>query len=489
MFNVVGQAMSSATIAFQQEWSYYLVGLQLLYNPWRSINGGHHSNNTQGSHPPPLQLNIQLHPEEHAGRPPTTHFLHWRANSGYRRPDGVRKYVFLINDQFPGPTVEVRSGDTVTISVDNELEDEGLSIHWHGLHMRNANLMDGVAGVTQCDILPAASFVYNFTISADQSGTFWYHAHSSTQRADGLYGGFVVHKPFSRPTSRSAGSSDAAASEAFKHGYEKDVLLLIGDWYHRQARDVLSWYMRAGSFGNEPVPDSLVINGIGHFDCSNAVPARPVDCIDSSNFSHRPYLYLDPRIAYRVRVINTGSLAGFTLRFARETLQLIHLDGGIPVELQPDQNDVASAGILFPGQRMDFVLRRREIHSMQHSKDPSSSLTVELDRSYPNPALTPRQIFPIIITANVDNRRKAPETTTNTTNNKNKYRQVDIDISRVPSASSVLALLPAKAHETHVVYTKIEKLSRNHNVPYGFINRTCWRPQRDPPRPLIGLPR
>jgi hypothetical protein len=78
--------------------SYYLVGLQLLYNPWRSINGGHHSNNTQKSHPP-LQLNIQLHPEEHAGRPPTTHYLHWRVNSGYRRPDGVRKDVFLINGE------------------------------------------------------------------------------------------------------------------------------------------------------------------------------------------------------------------------------------------------------------------------------------------------------------------------------------------------------------------------------------------------------
>jgi FtsP/CotA-like multicopper oxidase with cupredoxin domain len=36
--------------------------------------------------------------------------------------------------------VEVRSGDTVTISVDNELEDEGLSIHWHGLHMRSKNI-------------------------------------------------------------------------------------------------------------------------------------------------------------------------------------------------------------------------------------------------------------------------------------------------------------------------------------------------------------
>jgi FtsP/CotA-like multicopper oxidase with cupredoxin domain len=106
--------------------------------------------------------------------------------------------------------------------------------------------MDGAAGVTQCDILPAASFMYNFTISADQSGTFWYHAHSSTQRADGLYGGFVVHRPFTNTT-----ADGHHAGEGFKHGYEKDVLLLIGDWYHRQASEVSSWYMRAGSFGNE----------------------------------------------------------------------------------------------------------------------------------------------------------------------------------------------------------------------------------------------
>lgn len=112
---------------------------------------------------------------------------------------------------------------------------------------------------------------------------------------------------------------------------------------------------------------------------------------------------------------------------------------------------------------------------------------------YPNPALTPRQIFPIIIKADDhgDNGRKAIQAPEMTTTNNTSYiddRQA-VDISRVPSGSSVLALLPPKAHETYVVYTKIEKLSRHHNVPYGFVNRTSWRPQRDPPRPVIGLPK
>lgn len=41
----------------------------------------------------------------------------------------------------------------------------------------------------------------------------------------------------------------------------------------------------------------------------------------------------------------------------------------------------------------------------------------------------------------------------------------------------------------HVVYTKIQKMARNHNIPEGYFNQTTWKPQSDPPVPLIGLPR
>lgn len=41
------------------------------------------------------------------------------------------------------------------------------------------------------------------------------------------------------------------SDDRFSYGYDKEILLLIGDWYHRPAEEVLSWYLRAGSYGNE----------------------------------------------------------------------------------------------------------------------------------------------------------------------------------------------------------------------------------------------
>jgi FtsP/CotA-like multicopper oxidase with cupredoxin domain len=42
-----------------------------------------------------------------------------------------------MTDDFPGPTIEARSGDIVEIEVFN-FADEEISLHWHGLHMRGA---------------------------------------------------------------------------------------------------------------------------------------------------------------------------------------------------------------------------------------------------------------------------------------------------------------------------------------------------------------
>lgn len=44
-------------------------------------------------------------------------------------------YENLLAGQFPGPTIEARSGDILEVNVWN-LVEEGVSIHWHGLHMR-----------------------------------------------------------------------------------------------------------------------------------------------------------------------------------------------------------------------------------------------------------------------------------------------------------------------------------------------------------------
>ncbi|KAL9951973.1 hypothetical protein ACROYT_G044736 [Oculina patagonica] len=103
-----------------------------------------------------------------------------------------QRKIILVNGLFPGPTLEVVEGAEVAIKVVNEMEKEGVAIHWHGIHMRHNVWMDGVPYVTQCPIIPRASFTYRFI--ADPPGTHWYHSHNDLQRVDGLYGALIVHR-------------------------------------------------------------------------------------------------------------------------------------------------------------------------------------------------------------------------------------------------------------------------------------------------------
>jgi FtsP/CotA-like multicopper oxidase with cupredoxin domain len=194
--------------------------------------------------------------------------------------------------------------------------------------------MDGAVGFTQCPIPAGGDFVYDFGIGDDEHGTFWWHSHMTTQRTDGLYGGFVVHAP----------GPDLAETNA-------DALVMIGDWFHREHAEVLAWYQDYGSMGNEPVPDSLLVNGKGRYNCSMAVPARPVVC-DQIRLSSMTPLFRSARTRTRLRVINTGSIAGFTMKMDGATMQVMQVDGGYGVQAEARE----AVGVLYPGERMDVVV-------------------------------------------------------------------------------------------------------------------------------------
>lgn len=97
--------------------------------------------------------------------------------------------VWTYNNSVPGPEIRVKQGDTVKITLKNELP-EPVSIHWHGVPVPND--MDGIPGVTQDSVKPGDSFTYQF--KTDVSGTYWYHSHqdSAAQVDKGLYGAFIV---------------------------------------------------------------------------------------------------------------------------------------------------------------------------------------------------------------------------------------------------------------------------------------------------------
>jgi len=94
------------------------------------------------------------------------------------------------NGSSPGPTIEAVEGDRLRIFVTNKL-GEHTAVHWHGILLPNG--MDGVGGLTQPQIKPGETFVYEFTVR--HSGTFMYHPHADemVQMAMGMMGLLIVH--------------------------------------------------------------------------------------------------------------------------------------------------------------------------------------------------------------------------------------------------------------------------------------------------------
>lgn len=91
--------------------------------------------------------------------------------------DGWNTTLKLItaNQSMPGPPIFLYENQKITIIVQNNLLNEAITIHWHGIDQLGWPAMDGVAFVTQCPILPGQYF--NYTFQPRFSGTYWYHSH------------------------------------------------------------------------------------------------------------------------------------------------------------------------------------------------------------------------------------------------------------------------------------------------------------------------
>lgn len=103
---------------------------------------------------------------------------------------GTSVKTWLYDGRLPGREVRVRKGDTLEVSVRNELP-VSTSVHWHGLALRND--MDGVPGVTMPRIAGGETFDYRFVVP--DAGTYWFHPHTGVQLDRGLYAPLIVEDP------------------------------------------------------------------------------------------------------------------------------------------------------------------------------------------------------------------------------------------------------------------------------------------------------
>jgi FtsP/CotA-like multicopper oxidase with cupredoxin domain len=137
---------------------------------------------------------------------PTSGFLTyaWKINDGQNFVNGSSSAI-TTGDSFPGPTLKVNRGDTLRITLLNELDNlENLNItsieadvpsplsemplnnHVHGLHLSPSGSSDNVIMT-----MPAGQgFVYEYKISSNQpDGLYWIHPHNHYYSTQEVYRG------------------------------------------------------------------------------------------------------------------------------------------------------------------------------------------------------------------------------------------------------------------------------------------------------------
>lgn len=179
------------------------------------------------------------------------------------------------------------------------MQDNGTSIHWHGLRQWYTNSMDGTNGVTECPLAPGKSKVYTF--QATQYGTFWYHSHHSSQYGDGIFGAIIINGP-------------ATAN------YDIDLgSVTLNEWYYDtdwQISSLVSSRLQLLPTGNLPASgpppaDNIMING------TNKSPQGDGNYL---------LTIIEPEKRYRLRLVNSGADNALRVSLDDHPLQVIAAD-------------------------------------------------------------------------------------------------------------------------------------------------------------------
>ncbi|RIB27004.1 extracellular multicopper oxidase [Gigaspora rosea] len=218
-------------------------------------------------------------------------------------PDGFTREMYAINDQFPGPLIEVNKGDTLRLNVYNDLEEK-TSIHSHGMFQRGTPWYDCVPGQTQCDIQSNKSFTYEFQVN--QSGTYWYHSHTKAQYIEGIVGALIAHDP----------------DDPYLKEYDEEIVVLIQDWYHNDSKTLLAQFLSPESNGNEPTPDNGLINGMNSYNCSGAPNGS--NCVSDAPLANFKFVQGKK---YRMRIINTSAFSEFIFSIDDHPMDVIEVEG------------------------------------------------------------------------------------------------------------------------------------------------------------------
>ncbi len=309
--------------------------------------------------------------------------------------DGETRTGIGINGTIPGPTLRFREGETVTINVTNNL-DEDSSLHWHGILLPNNQ--DGVPGLTFDGIAPGETFTYSYTLQ--QHGTYWYHSHSGHQEQRGVFGALIV---------------DPAEPDAVQ--YDREHVIVLSDWLHEDPATALrNLKSRADyyNFDRRTVGDFFrdVFGARSGAERQAAIQDRldwgamrmdPTDINDVSGYTflmngQEPDVnwsaLFEPGERVRLRFINAAAMTYFDVRIPGLTMAVVNADGNNVVPVPVDEFRIAVAEtydvIVEPEDHQAYTIfaeaRSREGYAR-------GTLTPQLGMEAPIPEMSAREVL------------------------------------------------------------------------------------------------
>lgn len=232
----------------------------------------------------------------------------------------------LLNGTSPGPELRLVEGVTTWIRVYNDIADQNLTVHWHGLTASVAPFSDGTPLVTQWPIPPGHYFDYELHPEIGQTGTYFYHSHVRFQSVSAI-GPLIV-----TTTNR---SDDGGPK------YEERIMM-ITELYNRTDQSIVTGLV-ANPFQWSGEPNTFLVNGNGYAP----------QYVNQTSSSCGPEIFeVEPNKTYKFRVIGGGALGLVLFEIENHSnMSIVAADGG---DTQPYGVSRVQAG---PGQRFDILLK------------------------------------------------------------------------------------------------------------------------------------
>ena len=251
-----------------------------------------------------------------------------------------RRPALTINGQSPAPELRFKEGEEVEIRVTNRL-DRDTSLHWHGIILPYDQ--DGVPGISFPGIKPGQTFTYRFRLQ--QSGTYWYHAHSDFQEQEGLYGPLVI---------------EPRAREPYR--YDREYTVMLFDWQDEKPERTLANLKKDAEYYND---QKLTVGDFFRDAARDGVWATlkdrwawgdmrmsPTDIADVSGFrflvngrdtGQNWTALFKPGERVRLRLINASGMSYFDLRIPGLPMTVVQADGNDVLPVTVDRLRMAVA--------------------------------------------------------------------------------------------------------------------------------------------------